>query len=314
MQKVLLVDDDRDILSLFKTYLEDNSEYYVDTADSFSTGLTALEKSSHDAYLFDYELDDNHTGLDLIKEGNKLGLAPMIMLTSLNDDRLAESVISSGGCDYICKDNLNMHHLKRAINNNICRSNRLKTLITERNSLLKKHQFDNLTGLVNRNYIIESLPKQLDETKMNSFAMLFIDLDGFKDVNDEYGHSAGDAVLKEVGVRLVNSVQQNDIVARMGGDEFLVCLTSSEKAKSARILSSIISSRINRAIAQTIKVYSDERNCEIEVSVSASIGVALYPEHSSDHELLIKMADQGMYKAKARGKNQFVIFHSDDPN
>ena len=272
--------------------------------------MTAIENSNHDAYLIDYELNSDHTGLDLIREGNKLGLAPMIMLTSMNDDRLAESVISSGGSDYICKHELNMQHLKRAVKNNISRSNRLKTIISERNSLLKKSHFDSLTGLANRSFVLESLPKQIEDHPDKSVAILFLDLDGFKEVNDEYGHSAGDEVLKEVGERLITSVQQGDIVARMGGDEFLVCMASSENTESVHVLSSIISSRIIRSINQPIKVYSDERDCEMEVKISISIGVALYPEHSIDPSLLIKMADQGMYKAKSRGKNQFVMFHT----
>jgi diguanylate cyclase (GGDEF) domain len=309
MLKVLIIDDDPDLLVLLKTYLEEDKVMIIETADSYATGSAAIKQCAHDVYIIDYELNNQATGLELIQEAHKLGLAPLIMLTSVNDDRLAESVIASGGCDYICKMNLNMDHFYRAILNNISRANRINDLKEERSSLIRKSYFDGLTGLVNRAYVEEELSQPQINGNNSSSSVLFLDLDGFKNINDEHGHEAGDEVLKQVAERLVNSVQEHDVVARLGGDEFLIFMQPNEDRSNNDIVTSIISSRIIRAIAQPYKIHLEGSNTHAKVSITVSIGIALYPDHSSDLKDLIKLADQSMYKAKSRGKNQFVFYH-----
>ncbi len=307
MLEILIIDDDLDLTALLKVYLESDQSINVDIANSFATGSAALKECKHDVYIIDYELGGINTGLELIQEAHALELAPLIMLSSINDDRLAEAAIEYGGCDFISKINLNMDHFQRAIQNNIRRAERINTLKNERNSLIQKSYYDALTGLLNRTYLYEklSLP-QINETDSYS-SILFLDLDGFKFINDEYGHAAGDEVLKQVAERLIQSVQEQDTVARLGGDEFLIIMRPNINKSSNDIITSIISSRIIRTIASPFDIHIDESNINVKLSITTSIGIALYPDHSTDLNELIKLADQSMYTAKSLGKNQFAI-------
>lgn len=313
MLNILIIDDDADLLELLKTYLESDRSIKVETVETFAMGSAVIKERRHDVYIVDYELGGIDTGLELIQEAHTLELAPLIMLTSVNDDRLAESAISHGACDFICKINLNMDHFLRAIQNNINRAKRIFELKDERNNLMRKSHFDELTGLVNRTYITEELSQpQIDDSESYS-SVLFLDLDGFKEVNDKHGHEAGDEVLKQVAERLINCVQEQDIVARLGGDEFLIFMQPNENKSNNDIVTSIISSRIIRTISQPFKINLEKSNVCTIVSVTVSIGIALYPEHSTDIKELIKLADQSMYKAKSLGKNQFVLHHFEEP-
>lgn len=312
MLSILIIDDDPDLLVLLKTYLESDQSITVETVDSYAVGSAVIKECRHDVYIIDYELGGLNTGLELIQEAHQLNLAPLIMLTSYNDDRLAESAIANGGCDFICKINLNMDHFYRAIQNNITRAKRIIELKDERNSLIRKSYYDELTGLVNRTYINNELSQpQLNDSESCS-SVLFLDLDGFKNINDEHGHAAGDEVLRQVAERLVNSVQEQDIVARLGGDEFLIFMQPNESRSNNDIVTSIISSRILRTIAQPFRIDLEEANIHTIASITVSIGIALYPDHSNDFKELIKLADQSMYKAKSLGKNQFVLHYSEE--
>lgn len=135
-----------------------------------------------------------------------------------------------------------------------------------------------------------------------SVALLFIDLDGFKEVNDTLGHEAGDFVLKEVARRLLGSVRDTDTVARIGGDEFLIVAT--EIGHSAGALK--IARNVLQSLSEPI-LYQGHQN-----KVSASIGIALFPEHGEEMDLLIKLADEAMYRVKNAGKNG-ICFVGDLP-
>jgi len=127
--------------------------------------------------------------------------------------------------------------------------------------------------------------------------VIFIDLDGFKEINDNNGHDAGDHVLKEVAQRLKCSVRQMDTVARLGGDEFLIVLPKiNDKSIVGKIGSNVIQS-VRKPIHWKGNM----------LSVSASVGIALHPEHGNESEQLIKQADRAMYEAKRNGKNQYKL-------
>jgi diguanylate cyclase (GGDEF)-like protein/PAS domain S-box-containing protein len=154
--------------------------------------------------------------------------------------------------------------------------------------------YDNLTKLANRALFIETLKNEIKYSlRANiSFAILYIDLDGFKAVNDTMGHQEGDHILQEVAQRLKNSVRDSDICCRMGGDEFTVLLKDTSSREGVQALAD----KIIYEISQPIKTDNSTAN------VSASIGVAIFPEHSKDINSLITTADTAMYKAKQAGK------------
>jgi len=131
-----------------------------------------------------------------------------------------------------------------------------------------------------------------------SAAVMFIDLDGFKDINDEFGHAAGDKVLIEVGQRIVTELRQTDTVARIGGDEFIVVMTNIKQTKAISHVAVKIINSVNKAIAFQ----------GAQLHVTASIGIAKYPLHGTTSSELMKNADKAMYSIKGTGKNNYAIF------
>lgn len=151
---------------------------------------------------------------------------------------------------------------------------------------------DPLTRLPNRREALRHLDRLLDRGRRNDshFALFSIDLNGFKPVNDRLGHAAGDRLLERIGVRLSESVRAGDLVARMGGDEFLVILREEQTLTEATLLD--LARRVEGAVAQPVDVGRES------VSVHASIGIATFPEHGGDAMSLLQRADEAMYRAK----------------
>jgi diguanylate cyclase (GGDEF)-like protein len=158
---------------------------------------------------------------------------------------------------------------------------------------------DQLTGLPNRGLLVERLRQDLLRAKRDStfLAVLFLDLDGFKDVNDEMGHDAGDELLQAVARRFEQCCREVDTVARLGGDEFVFVLTSLHSVLAAKQ----VAQNVLKAINQAFLIHGKT------VKIGASIGIAMYPTDHSEAELLVKCADDAMYTAKQRGKNQLVF-------
>ncbi len=168
-------------------------------------------------------------------------------------------------------------------------------------SALHEAQHDDLTGLPNRRLLAERAAAALatSELRKVSCAVMAIDLDGFKEVNDRYGHEVGDATLREIAARLTRVMRPQDTVARRGGDEFAVLVPDvGSNAEVERI-----ATRLLQAVAQPV-VQPGGRPV---LNVSASIGIALAPEQGRDLERLLQLADLAMYDAKLRGKNRFAF-------
>ncbi len=138
--------------------------------------------------------------------------------------------------------------------------------------------------------------------EQRALAVMFLDLDRFKTINDTLGHAVGDDLLKEVSNRLRDSVRGSDIVARLGGDEFVVVLTEVEDATAAARLAD----KILRTLAQNYRIGKNELHS------TASIGLAFYPDDGEDVETLMKNADTAMYHAKSAGPQQCPVLHRRD--
>ncbi|WP_100914597.1 sensor domain-containing diguanylate cyclase [Pseudoalteromonas spongiae] len=171
-----------------------------------------------------------------------------------------------------------------------------------KNELKKIAHFDPLTKLPSVWLTKERLANALKQAKRNEslLAVMFIDLDGFKQVNDSYGHSSGDELLKQVAIRLKNTFRESDTVGRLGGDEFLICLPNLANKQDAVKLA-------EKAITEIAKDYQikDADGQSNKVYISASLGIAYYPDSSDTLEALIRSADEKMYQAKRAGKNRF---------
>ncbi|MBW8028443.1 MAG: EAL domain-containing protein [Ferrovum sp.] len=160
---------------------------------------------------------------------------------------------------------------------------------------------DQLTGLGNRFLfqcaIENALTRRMPSGQINSFCILLIDLDNFKAINDVRGHSVGDSLLKEVALRLTQTVRDYDTVARLGGDEFVILLHHSQENSATAV-----ADKICHAIAQEFLLEG------LRLHTSCSIGISTFPDHGLEYDVLLRRADMAMYQAKSLGKNHFSLF------
>ncbi len=160
-------------------------------------------------------------------------------------------------------------------------------------------QYDVLTGLLNRKSFEETLAAMIETAKGRDtlLAVLFIDLDKFKQVNDVYGHDMGDELLKAVARQLRSTVRDGDAVARLGGDEFMIVLNGLREPESA----TVVADKIVKALSTPFRIRGKE------LHISASVGISLFPDDGRDVEALVKSADTTMYAVKGSGKNHYKI-------
>lgn len=159
---------------------------------------------------------------------------------------------------------------------------------------------DSLTGLPNRTLLMERLAWGVENAERSGemVGVMFIDLDGFKEVNDTFGHESGDSMLQAVAARLKSSIRKNDTVARYGGDEFVVILMQLKSMSDAHI----IATKILETFDAPFPVNSNS------FRLSVSIGISFYPNDTKDVQCLIKYADTAMYKVKKSGKNNYGFY------
>ncbi len=177
--------------------------------------------------------------------------------------------------------------------------------VTERAEASRNAAFhDLLTGLPNRALFNDRLEHGLAQAKRHDrpLAVMFLDLDGFKKINDTHGHDAGDAVLKTIAMRLSASTRDDDTVSRHGGDEFLYLLTEVESEQALTLVAQKLIAAIETPCSVPVE------GAEIPVHVSASIGIAIFPKDGNSAEALIKSADKAMYQTK--GSNSRFLFAS----
>jgi len=160
--------------------------------------------------------------------------------------------------------------------------------------------FDELTGIPNRTLLSDRLTQAIAQTQRNNtiMALCFLDLDGFKQVNDQFGHEVGDKLLIEVTQRIARCLRKVDTLSRIGGDEFVILLLD----LNAEDEYSVSVERILNILQQPFVIDNNS------INISASIGVTLFPQNDNDSEILLRHADQAMYTAKQKGKNQYFLF------
>jgi len=178
--------------------------------------------------------------------------------------------------------------------------NNYTKLLEEKNVKLNQlANYDALTGLSNRSNFIAATEAYIKKASTESitFALMFIDLDGFKSINDKFGHQIGDELLKIVSAKISNQIKSSDLAARIGGDEFLVLLKNVNQAQMVEI-----SERILERLAEPIII--NEYSCK----VGASIGISVFPDNGTTIDELISLSDEAMYKVKKEGRNNYLIF------
>ncbi len=174
---------------------------------------------------------------------------------------------------------------------------RTEELRTANRKLDKQAHYDELTELPNRRLFYDTVGSYLSRAKRKQqyVCILFVDLDGFKSVNDRLGHDCGDALLQQVAARLRACVRHEDMVARLGGDEFVIVLADLEVPGAAHV----IASKVLEAVREPTPLRGEQ------IRVGCSIGCAVYPAHAEDVDALVAFADQAMYEVKNAGKNNY---------
>ncbi|MDA3945072.1 MAG: EAL domain-containing protein [Helicobacteraceae bacterium] len=179
----------------------------------------------------------------------------------------------------------------------------IKEDITEKRKVEKRIEnlahFDQLTGLPNRALLNDRITYLLNMAKRNnkSFAVMFLDLDHFKNINDTLGHSIGDELLREMAERLKRAIRVEDTVSRLGGDEFIIIIPNADANSAIHVATKLIA-----AVSKPCNIYHHE------LTVTPSIGIAIYPNDGDDFETLSKNADTAMYRVKQENRNNFRFF------
>ena len=294
--RVLLLEDNDSDATLLEAFLA-GSVYHrgITRTRRLSEALEKLEQDRYGVIVADLTLPDAR-GLDaVLRIQNVTTMTPLVVMSGVRDDAVAVQAVQSGAQDFLLKGEFDGPGLVRSIRYAQARKQ------TELDLTQLAH-FDPLTGLANRNQFNQRLGHTLARARRSGdrFALLFVDLDNFKPINDYFGHAGGDAMLVAVGQRLESSVRDYDTVARLGGDEFGVILDSlSEPSEATKI-----ADRMLRSIARPVSFDGHHRN------VTASIGIAMYPDAAADAPMLVKTADAAMYAAKRRGRNTFCVARS----
>jgi len=233
------------------------------------------------------------------------------LLSILNEEQKLNTeifMLKKDGSTIICDISLSL--LRDHINNiegyigyiqDITEKKETQKLLEEQTKKLRyQAHHDMLTGLPNRTLFKERLERTIIEATRhrNNFALFFIDLDQFKKINDSLGHHVGDEVLIEAAKRLKNSLREEDTLSRLGGDEFTVILKDIKVPKNA----ATVAQKILNKMKEPIKI------ADHTLHISASIGIALYPDDATNMDDLIKYADAAMYKAKDEGRNNFQFY------
>ena len=316
--KILIVDDNHANLVAMHRLLGDCGAELIDA----SNGNDALALCLEHAFAL-ILLDVNMPGMDGFEVAHWLDAAdelrdiPIIFVTAAYDDVSRLKGYHAGAVDYIAKPIndvilrakvrvfLDLHAARQQLQQVLAelseRNRQLQAEIAERRraEALVRHQatHDTLTGLPNRMLFHERLQRAIAQSTNGGFALAMLDLDGFKAVNDQYGHPAGDALLRAVASRLRRHLRRDDTIARLGGDEFALIFASDARTALQR--------RCTQWCTALAEPYSLPGG--VLARIGASIGVAIWRTEMSSGEDLMRRADAALYAAKHAGKNQCVL-------
>jgi diguanylate cyclase len=294
-QTVLLIEDNPGDARLIREMLAEESSsvpFRMKHADRLARGLEALAQKDIDLVLLDLSLPDSN-GLDTFaKVYAHSPKVPIIVLSGNDDQQLALYAVKSGAQDYLVKGKIDRELLLKAMQYSIERKRYQEELERQAN-------YDALTGLPNRHLFHDRLRQAVfAQRSTKSIAVVFIDLDHFKVINDSLGHNFGDEVLRHIGERLQSAVRDGDTVARLGGDEFVLILSDQTRED-------VIFRTMRRLIG---KVSEPIMIGDRELNITCSAGISLYPQDGPDVQTLLKNADAAMYRAKSQGRNTFQFF------
>jgi diguanylate cyclase (GGDEF)-like protein len=296
---VLIIDDSDAVRERIIKTLEsfDLFSRYYEAEDGLE-GFKKLLSSPVDIILCDVEMPrmDGFKFLSMMKSRPDLQDTPVIMLTGRDDRELKIKALEQGASDYITKPfdaeelvaRVRVHLKIKNLQDDLKRTNEL---------LLELSNTDHLTGLFNRRFMMEALGKEVKRNlrKKGNLSLIILDIDHFKQVNDQYGHLQGDIVLQKVAQLLQKELRAYDTAARYGGEEFIAILPDATLEEAV-----FVANRVRMSVQAAS--FSGELS---RLSLSASLGVAMFakPDCTSVDDF-IKLADEALYRAKANGRNR----------
>ncbi len=297
MHNVLLIEDNPGDARLIREMIAEDPDAPFDLrcAERLAQGLEQLSNGETGLVLLDLSLPDSFGLETFAKVYAHAPTVPIIVLTGNDDQTVALSAVKGGAQDYLIKGRLDRELLLRSMQYSIER---------KRYQVQLEHQanYDALTGLPNRNLLHDRLRQSVfAQRQARNIAVVFIDLDHFKFVNDSLGHSTGDELLKSMADRLRALLREGDTVARLGGDEFVLILN--DQSNEEVIFRAL--QRITAKVAEPIEIEGKE------LVVTCSAGISLYPQDGPDVDTLLKNADAAMYRAKDHGRNNFQFYTSE---
>ena len=295
---ILIVDDQAPDVLLLEQMLR-GAGYARVTSTRDPQAVCALHRDNHyDLILLDLQMPgmDGFEVMEGLKAIEPDGYIPVLVITAQPGHE--QRALQAGAKDFVSKPYEWAEVLMRV--HNLLEVRLLYKQIEHHNEVLESLALhDQLTGLANRRLLTDRMSMAMAHARRNESAMavVYLDLDGFKQLNDRLGHGAGDMLLKMVASRLVKMVRQEDTVARLGGDEFVLVLWHlAEPGYAATVARKVI-----EALSQPFDIEGNT------VSITTSAGVGIYPIHGEDADTLTKSADLALYEAKRAGKNLYRI-------
>lgn len=301
--RVIYVEDSRSVAHVVISYLK-KINLNVTHFTNAESALESLLNEDYDLVITDVMLDGTMSGVSLVRmiraQNSHISEIPILAMTGHDDPQRRIELYHAGINDYVTKPPIE-EELAARVYNLITNKRLLDQVREQQNSLYEMAMKDQLTTCHNRHSLAEYAPKYIHDAKKYKFplSMLILDLDHFKNINDQYGHTIGDTVLSNIGEILMASCKQGDLVARIGGEEFAIILphySAKQAMEKAEEIRSMIEMRKPTGLV-----------------VTASIGVAcLTDKHEEDFDLLYKDADQAVYISKQNGRNRSTLFNEQD--
>jgi diguanylate cyclase (GGDEF)-like protein len=298
---LVIEDNPGDVRLLREMFNEqDSHDVVLNQVECMRDAEKYLAEHAVDIILLDLGLPDAH-GLEAVRRAHAAAPhVPLVVLTGMDDEAMAITALKEGAQDYLIKGEIEARGLLRSLRYAIERNTMEEAARAMNMEMNASAQHDFLTGLPNRFLLNDRINEAIAVASRHKkkVALLFLDLDRFKHINDSLGHPIGDKLLQSVARRLVGCVRNSDTVSRQGGDEFVVLLAEAEQWKDAATMAR----RMLKAVAVPHRI--DHHDFHI----TTSIGVSIYPDDGLDAETLIKNADTAMYQAKENGRQRYRFF------
>ncbi len=296
---ILYIDDNEADILYVKKILKDKCHVIGFSCLKEALGFLEATSIHIDVLLIDFKLaeTDGLSVYDMVK--NDLGMSfPSILITGKGDEELVLKAISEGINEYIDKELIDQKFLLDKIYTAIEKFNTTSQKEKEICVLKNRAYYDQLTHLPNRFLLFDRVKQEIKKYHREKvgFGLMFIDIDGFKQINDSFGHEIGDELLVEISRRIENVIRITDTLSRLAGDEFVILLPDMSDSDLLAKLANVIIQLISNITSISSR----------SINVSASIGITIYEENDSVNSI-INRADKAMYQAKNKGKSTYVL-------